>query len=233
MRDVAGKERDRPLPAQGRRLLVLRPEPGASATIARAATLGLKTVAIPLFTVVSLAWEAPEPGGHDALMLTSANALRDAGPALARYRTLPTYAVGEATAAAARAAGFGDVRVGDKDAVALLERMAADGVRRPLHLAGREHREAGHPALTITRRTVYAADPVEALPVLADGVIALLHSPRAGRVFAGLVEDRSTIAIAAISPAVAHAAGDGWQAVAIAAAPNDAALLGAVLTLLG
>ena len=231
MNAIAGVERDGPLPSQGRRILVLRPVPGASATVKRAKALGLDAIATPLFTVVPLAWDAPDPEAHDALMLTSANALRHAGPTLARYHPLPVYAVGTATAAAARAAGFGNVHVGDTDAAALLDRMAADGVTRPLHLAGREHRDATHPALTITRRTVYAADAVDALPVVADGAIALLHSPRAAALFARLVADRDTIAIAAISAATAAAAGGGWQAMAIAESPNDAALLQAALTL--
>jgi uroporphyrinogen-III synthase len=216
--------------------LVLRPEPGAATTIKRAEALGFDAIAAPLFTIVPLNWNAPDPADHDALMLTSANALRHAGEALARYRALPVYAVGEATAAAARNAGLTDIRIGQGDAADLLAMMTAAGLMRPLHLAGREHRDAGHPALTIARRLVYAADPVAALPLaardaLTDGAVALLHSPRAAALFATLVKDHAGIKIAAISPAVADAAGEGWLAVAIAVAPNDTALLNAVAQL--
>ena len=55
--------------------------------------------------------------------------------------------------------------------------------------------------------------------------VALIHSPRAGRRLAELVEDRRTIAIAAISDAAAEAAGDGWQIVEAAEKPADEALL--------
>jgi uroporphyrinogen-III synthase len=210
--------------------LVLRPEPGAAATVRRAEALGFDTITAPLFTVAPLAWDAPDPADHDALMLTSANTLRHAGTDLAHYRALPVYAVGETTAAAARSAGFANIRIGQSDAADLLALMAADGIQRPLHLAGREHRDIDHPALTITRRIVYAADPVAALPgtareALAGGAVALLHSPRAASLFAALVDKRSMIRIAAISPATAEAAGNGWLGVAIAAAPNDTELL--------
>lgn len=215
-------------------LLVLRPQPGAAATIARAAALGLEAIAAPLFTLAPLAWAPPDPAAHDALMLTSANAVRHGGPAIAAYRALPVYAVGAATGAAATTAGFGDVRIGDGDAAALLARMAAEGVRRPLHLAGREHRDIAHPALTITRSIVYAADPVGALPVAARealdrGAVALLHSPRAAALFARLLGDaglsRAHVAAAAISAATGRAAGEGWRALLVAERPDDDALL--------
>jgi uroporphyrinogen-III synthase len=219
-----------------RRLLVLRPEPGGAVTVARAEAAGFATTAVPLFAIVPVTWNPPDPAAHDALMLTSANAVRQAGEALATYRHLPTYAVGEATAAAARAAGFRDIHTGQTDATELLDRMAANGVKRPLHLTGREHRDAAHPALTITRHIVYAADPVPALPAsageaLAAGAIGLLHSPRAASLFATLVADRATIRIAAISPATAQAAGAGWRTIAIATAPTDTALLEAAASL--
>jgi uroporphyrinogen-III synthase len=231
MNGSLGDERDGPLPAQRRRgVLVLRPEPGTSATVQRAEELGFDAISTPLFTIAPLIWDAPDPADHDALMFTSANALRHAGEALASYRALPAYAVGETTAAAARAAGFPNVRTGRNDAADLLTLMAAEGFRYPLHLAGREHRDIDHPALTITRRMVYTANPVAILPLaaskaLADGAIALLHSPRAAALFAALAGERATIRIAAISPATAAAAGSGWATVAIAAAPTDAELL--------
>ena len=57
------------------------------------------------------------------------------------------------------------------------------------------------------------------------GAVALIHSPRAGRRFAELVENRGSIAIAAISRAAAEAAGAGWECVEAADQPTDDALL--------
>ena len=81
-------------------LLVLRPEPGASATAARIAARGVDAVVSPLFEVRPLPWEAPPPEDFDALLLTSAQAARHGGTALGQYHSLPLYAVGAATAAA-------------------------------------------------------------------------------------------------------------------------------------
>jgi len=214
-----------------KKVLVLRPEPGATTTVSRAAAYGLTGIAAPIFTVGPIAW-TPPPERPDALMLTSANAVRHAGPALMLYRTLPAYTVGSATAEAAVTAGLGDVRIGPSDAAALLDMMGRDGVRSALHVAGREHKDVIHPMVRVTRRIVYGADPVASLPdaaqhALAERAVALLHSPRAAALFAGLVDERSGVAIAAISPAAAEAAGGGWRAIAIAEHPSDASLLAA------
>jgi len=207
-------------------LLVLRPEPGARRTLARAAALGLRARAVPLFEIVALAWDAPDPAAFDALLLTSANAVRQAGAALARYQGLPVHAVGAATAAAARAAGFGDVRTGPGDVRALLAGLAPP--LRLLHPCGEDRRDAAANGITITPVPVYAAresDPVGLAAALAEEPVVLLHSPRAAARFAALVEDRAGLTLVAISAAAADAAGGGWRQVAIAERPSDEALL--------
>lgn len=218
-------------------LLVLRPEPGAAATTTRAIAAGWQVIAAPIFTVAPLDWDAPDPAAHDALMLTSMQAVRHAGPQLESYRALPAYAVGEATGAAAIQAGFADVRIGAADAALLVAMMVRDGVTRPLHLAGREHRLLDAAPIPIERRIVYGADPVDALPAAARAAldrraIALLHSPRAGAVLAGLLEqagiDSATVRIAAISAA---AASGPWTIVEVAENPTDSALLAAAARL--
>ncbi|QJU59380.1 uroporphyrinogen III synthase HEM4 [Sphingomonas sp. AP4-R1] len=222
------------------RLLVLRPEPGARATAQRIAALGHEAIVTPLFTVAPVAWQAPDPTDHDALILTSANAVRHAGPGLADLAGLPVYAVGAATATAAREAGLSVRAAGLSDGAALLAHAAADGVRTPLHLAGADHRAISQDGCELRRIIVYRADPVARLPdearrALADGAIALLHSPRAAALFSGLVAEgeipRGSIAIAAISAATARAAGEGWRSTSLAALPTDEALLAAALLL--
>jgi uroporphyrinogen-III synthase len=219
-----------------RRLLVLRPEPGASATAERAAARGWTVIKSPLFEVRACDWSAPDAADQDAVMMTSANAARLGGKGLAGLIHLPLYAVGAATAEAARGAGFTDIRTGTGDGAALLQQAAADGVARLLHLAGRDHRDLSHAAVAIERRMVYRSDPTdmlsdEAAAVLNAGAIALLHSPRAASRFALLVREariaRAMIRIAAISAAALEAAGPGWAAAATARSPNDDALLAA------
>ena len=211
-----------------RPLLILRPQPGAEETAARAKALGLEPVVAPLFTIEPLAWEPPEPGIFDAVLLTSANAARHAGPALSRFTSLPCWAVGAATAAAARAAGVADIRSGPANGGALAEAAASAGVRHALHLHGRDHVPLFAPGLSLIDRAVYAAEPVER-PLIdlgaLQGSVALLHSPRAAALFGALVSERSGIALATISEAAALAAGGGWAEVAVAREPRDEALL--------
>lgn len=223
-----------------RPLLVLRPEPGASATMRRAAALGWQVVTTPLFHLCACAWSPPDPADHDAVMMTSANAARLGGPGLAGFVHLPLYAVGPATAEAARVAGFADIRIGAGDGAALVEQAACDGVKALLHLAGRDHRAIGHAAVAIERRLVYRSDPVAILPLAAhaaleEGAIALLHSPRAASLFATLADAaglaRAGIRIAAISTTALDAAGSGWGATTVARAPRDDALLAAAASL--
>jgi uroporphyrinogen-III synthase len=206
------------------RLLVLRPEPGASATAERARTRGLDPIVVPLFEVEPVAWRAPEPGGFDGVLLTSANAVRQAGEGLESLRGLKAYAVGEATAEAARQAGFDLAATGEAGVDRLLGSIEAD--LKLLHLCGENHIAVEDARQTVTPVIVYRSEAVDT-PDLPDvqGAVAMIHSPRAARRFAGLVDDRSSISIAAISDVAAMAAGDGWKHVAVADQPSDEALL--------
>lgn len=204
-----------------RRLLVLRPEPGASATVDEARRRGLEAIAAPLFEVEAVAWEAPDPAQFDALLLTSANAVRHGGEGLKALLGLSVYAVGDATADAAREAGFVIAAAGDAGVEELLASIGSD--LKLLHPCGAD-RHAAH--RQITTITVYRANTIPA-PNLggAAGSVALIHSPRAGRRFAELIREKAGIAVAAISPAAAQAAGSGWERVEAADRPSDDALL--------
>ena len=203
------------------RVLVLRPEPGASATVERARALGLDAVAVPLFEIEPVDWEAPDGDAFDGLLLTSANAVDRVAEQL---RALPVYAVGEATAAAARSAGLTVRAVGDSGVDALL--ASIEPHLRLLHLCGEDRRPPVDARQRITPIPVYRAKAVERPDLsAARGAVALIHSPRASRRFAQLVPARGSTAIAAISPAAAEAVGPGWSAVESASEPKDEALL--------
>ena len=206
-----------------RRLLILRPEPGASASAERARGLGLDPQMCPLFAVQPIAWTPPDPTRFDALLLTSANAMRHGGPGLTALASLPVIAVGEATAKAARAAGFIVASLGTSGAKALFEGLP--GRQNLLHLAG-EHHGGDHRHHHVETLTVYRAGVIAdpGLPDLA-GMVVAVHSPRGGARLAELVPDRSATAIAAISEAAAMACGPGWEAVESADRPSDSALL--------
>lgn len=211
-----------------RRVAVLRPEPGASATVERARARGLDAFAIPLFAIEPVDWPAPDPGDFDALLLTSANALRSAGQQLAGLRALPVHAVGAATAEAAREAGFDIASTGDAGVERLLGSIEP-GLRL-LHLCGEDRRTSAAGGHQVTAVPVYRAQPRDEADLgQAAGSVALIHSPRAGERFARLVDElgiaRATIAIAAISGAAAAAAGGGWASADAAESPDDDALL--------
>lgn len=210
-----------------RSLVILRPEPGASASLDRARAMGLEASALPLFEIVAVDWQAPDPQDFDAILMTSANAARCAGDRLRHYRRLPVYAVGEATAAEARAAGLSVAAVGRGAIEDLLPLIPAK--LRLLHFCGERRRQFDPGDRTITPLVVYRAEPlpVANLASALEGKVAAVHSPAAGARIADLVtgKDRQSIRIAAISPAAAQAAGIGWSAVEFAQVPSDEALL--------
>lgn len=212
------------------RVLVIRPEPGASATVMRARDRGIDAISVPLFTVEPIAWTAPDSNLFDGLLVTSANAMRHGGESLGNLQALPVFAVGKTTAEAARDAGFGVAAIGNSGADHLLERLDPD--LRLLHLCGEDRSEPKEAPQAITRLIVYRSRPIEK-PDLSSArhVIALVHSPRAAQRLAQLVEDRRSIIIAAISRAAASAVGAGWESVHIAAQPTDDAMLALVARL--
>ncbi|QUT06182.1 uroporphyrinogen-III synthase [Sphingobium phenoxybenzoativorans] len=214
-----------------RPLLILRPEPGASRTAQAAAALGLAVDCYPLFLTTPIPWTGPEPHFVDAVMFTSANGARLAGPQLDRYRHLPAYAVGEVTAEAVRAAGFAPVHVGTRGVQELAAMIADRGHQWVLHISGRDIRTFDPGDLRVTSASVYASvesgHAADFAPHLVPGGVILIHSPRAGQRLADLVPPpvRATLHIAAISPAALEAAGGGWASGHAAARPDDAALL--------
>jgi uroporphyrinogen-III synthase len=206
-----------------RRLLILRPEPGATATVEKARSLGLEASAVPLFAVEPVEWQAPAPDGFDGLLLTSANAVRHGGEKLETLCGLPVYAVGEATAEAAGEAGFEITATGDAGVERLL--ASIDRGLRLLHLCGAYRAEPTNAAQEITPIIVYRSKAIDVPDLPTGETVALIHSPRAGGRFAELAANRDTISIVAISHAAADAVGRGWKSVDVAQQPTDDALL--------
>ena len=217
-------------------LVILRPEPGASETEARAQALGLTTIKLPLFKVAAEAWEAPPASTFDALLLTSANAARLGGAGLAAYAGLPCLAVGEATAAAARKAGIDPVWVGPDNGASALSEAAARGWTSLLWLCGVQHSPLAHPGITLSIMPVYSAHAVESAnaartAAFAHPAIILLHSQRAGWALADMAIDRQRFGLIAISAGVAAVAGEGWAWVHWPELPRDQDMLELAATL--
>jgi len=143
--------------------------------------------------------------------------------------------VGKATADAARRGGFEVAGVGEAGAAALIDQAEAAGVRRALHLAGRERTIAAG-GIVAQVATVYASERRTPADVARlTGNIALVQSARGGAWLGALVDthaiDRSGIALVAVSPSVAAAAGSGWEQVIVPAAMTSEALIEAAIAL--
>jgi uroporphyrinogen-III synthase len=212
-------------------VIAIRPEPGCSATVAAGEALGLAMRGVPLTAIRPRGWEPPA-GKIDALLLGSANAVRQAGASLAPFRGCPAYAVGEATAAAAREAGLVVARTGQGGLQSLLDGLSTP--MRLLRLAGEEHLPLRPPpGISIDTCIVYAAQPLpmpdELAQTLGEGALVLLHSAAAARHLAGECDRlgilRERVGLAALGPRILEAAGPGWQLARAAAEPSEPALL--------
>ena len=105
---------------------IARPRPGADETAARLDALGLgpdfETLVSPMIALEPVSHPRPV-ADFRALVFTSASALDRFTPAPGDL-ALPVFVVGERTAAAAREAGFTDVRVGAGDSADLAALVA-------------------------------------------------------------------------------------------------------------
>jgi uroporphyrinogen-III synthase len=212
--------------------LALRPEPGLSATLEKADAAGLTITGLALSEIRPVAWDCPDPTGIDGMLIGSANAILHGGAPLANLKDKPVYAVGEATAAAARNAGFRIAMTGSGGLQGVLDAIAA-----PLHLlriAGEERVTlAPPPGVTFQEVIAYRSVPLPldpVAPLLAKGdALVLLHSAATARHFAQecarLGLPRAVITLAALGPRIAAAAGTGWAAVHSAVSHDEASLL--------
>lgn len=216
------------------KLLVIRPQPGADATALRAEAVGFEVAVVPLFAIEPVAWEMPQVGEYDALMLTSGNAVRQARDGLDGLKDLPTFVVGAATARAAEQTLSAVQAIGNAGVDAILSKIQAAGHNRILWLAGEDRTDPSIPlGMTLDTRTVYRSalltEPADFADIVASCGAVMLHSSRAALHFLSLCQahgtTRTEIRIAPLSAAIAESAGDGWQEIITAPEPNDAALL--------
>lgn len=228
------------------RILITRPKEDAATFAARLAALGHETRLEPLLAI------RPRPGaslpleGAQALLFTSANGVR-AAARLTAERGLPALCVGDATARAARDAGFGAVEsaAGDVAALtALVKRRARPGGGPLVHVAGTVTAGDLSGALAaagfdVRRAVLYEAVRAERLSpptrqALAAGTIdaVALFSPRTARTFARIVREEALEAPVArvdmlcLSAAVAEALDSlPGRRLLVAAEPTQDALI--------
>ena len=244
-----GTERDvtQFAPRQAIRALVTRPREEAESLASPLAARGVSPVIEPMMQIHYRAATALDLTTVQAILCTSVNGVR----ALARVtgdRRLPLFAVGEATAARARAEGFTAVESAG-GAVADLVRLVVERLRPQngglLHVAGDVVAGDLVGALrargfVIERSVLYEARPVGALSAsavcaLRSGIIdlALFFSPRTAAIFVRLANDagvvpycRTITALAISAEADAVLAGLPWRNRLVSERPNRPALLG-------
>lgn len=211
-------------------LVVIRPEPGNSATCAAAREMGLEPVSAPLFEIEAVDWDAPDEH-FDAILAGSANVFRHGGPGLARFVDVPVIAVGEKTAAAARSAGFAVSRIGEGGLQPVVATLPPGNYIR---IAGEDRVTLTPPeGVRIVTVVTYAsrkrAVSAALQSALNRGAVVLLHSGEAARHFAQECErlgiSKESLHLACLAPRIAELAGNGWGTVAVAAGRTDKEVL--------
>lgn len=220
------------------RVWVTRASPGAERTADALRKLGHSPLLSPVMRVKQLP-AALDLTGVAALAFTSANGV-EAFAVRSPDRDLKVFAVGDATAQAAREAGFGEVISAHGDVEALGKLLASAELPEGavvLHPGGRELAgdlpAAAGPGVSIRRVALYetvARAPSEALSVMDTGGVdaVLVHSSKAARRVAAVCapwrEGRAWYY--ALSPAVAAPLLEaGFEKVRAAPFPDEAALL--------
>lgn len=233
-------------------VLITRPAADAGTTARAVAERGFAPLIEPMLSIRWLAPVLPDLENVQAILFTSANGVRGIAR-LAEIPDVPAWTVGDATAEAARAAGFRRIASAGGDARSLADAVTRD--LRPdggtlLHAAGSD--VAGDLAAVLAgagfdvhRAILYEAMPAVTLSPAARRALeteavhsALFFSPRTVRTFvrlvtqAGLARWCGAVEALCLSRACAEAAGscdEGtdrmWRAVRVADHPFQDALL--------
>jgi uroporphyrinogen-III synthase len=208
-----------------KRVLVTRPRDEAEALAAQLEVMGFEPLIEPLIDIRSIADARIDWTNAQAVAFTSANGVR-ADAVASLPRSLTVFAVGKATAVAARAAGFGTVIEGS----GTVEGLASLVVEHCQPVEGKVIHVSGSvvardfsallsaSGLTVERAMVYEAVPAislvsQTLDRLVHNTvdIALFFSPRTARTFvslmtgAGLADKMISVTALTLSEAVAGA----------------------------
>ncbi|HEY3918627.1 MAG TPA: uroporphyrinogen-III synthase [Stellaceae bacterium] len=233
------------------RVLITRAEGDAEKLARRLAGRGHQSMIESLMTIRfrpdTARGVAPFLEGVQAALFTSANGVRAFAAATPR-RDFRAFAVGDATAAAARDAGFAEVTsaggaIDDLAQLVIARLKAKDGAL--IHAAGSV--TAGDLAglldaagFIVRRAVLYDATPAERLSAATRAAIqhgeidaALFFSPRNAATFVRLAADLNEgcqhMTAIALSAAVAERLAPlPWRRVAVAPTPNEDAVLAAL-----
>jgi uroporphyrinogen-III synthase len=234
-------------------VLVTRPAPDNEKTAQALAARGFQALLSPTLRFEAMPFYDDHGAAYDGVILTSANAARAVENHEFKLRLvdLPSFAVGEHTAEAARLAGFKNIISAKGDAGALRDAVIKSAAAKTIkasgtlcYLAGADlardlAAELGERGFTVITHTAYRMIPVESFrgdvtdAFQAGGIEAVLHfSRRSARAFVGAARaagvEVSALALPqyCMSDAVGMVLRDaGAMQIAVAAAPNEAALI--------
>lgn len=233
-------------------VFVTRPAPDNEKTAQALRARGYEVLLSPTMRFEAIAFRDDDDATYDAVILTSANAIRAIEHHAARQRLieLPAFAVGDHTADVARSAGFRNVSSAKGDAGSLrnllLKTVAAKKLTKRAtfcHLAGADlahdfAADLGARGFTVVTHTAYRMVPIGSFPPAvsdafrSDRIKAVMHySRRSARAFldaaraAGVEISALALPQCCISDAVAGVLRDaGAMQVAAARTPDEAAL---------
>lgn len=237
-------------------VLVTRPVPDNEKTAAALRARGYGTLLSPMLRYEAIPFHDEDDAAYDAVVITSANAIRaiESHPSRMRLFGLRAFTVGEHSAEAARGAGFGEVISAKAGAHALsdliVKNVAAGKLKKGAtlcYLAGADlahdlAADLGARGFTVVTHTTYRMVPVVGFPAgirdafRADGIQAVLHySRRSARAFLDAARadgvEISALALpqCCISDAVAGILREaGAMQVAAARTPDEAAVIDAL-----
>jgi uroporphyrinogen-III synthase len=176
------------------RILLTRPQPGATQTADALQARGHVPIVAPLFQIEILSKVDPKAAEWAAILLTSANALLGIVKSAGRsaWRGVPVFTVGDRTAQAAREAGFTNVTSAAGNVNDLIGVIAAQlkPPARLLYLVGEERtgdlagalqaKNFAVDTVVVYRFLVAPALPGPAAAALTSDIEGVLHFSRRG-----------------------------------------------------
>ena len=221
------------------KILLTRPREDSEILAREIAVQGYNPVIEPMMEIINLPVILPDLKKFSGLVFTSANGVRAFGK-ISSDRTLPVYAVGEATADETTRAGFKTAHNCGGTLESLNSYLAQHQITNVLHLSGTHI--AGNViagGAPVPRLALYEGRAAESIsPALAEllkkGDIAkiLFYSPRTAKIFTNLVKkhDMATnigvCTALCLSDSVVNFLSDlPWKKIEVAAAPDRAHIL--------
>ncbi len=232
-------------------LLITRPQPDATQLAEKLCTLGHQSVVAPLFEIIYNDDRQIDLANIGGLIFTSRNGVRallrhnNIEAHIEAHKNLPIFAIGAATAALAKAAGWHTIYEAGGDVAALValivEKISASAATAPLlHIAG-QHRAGDVQAalrahnIQVKRAVLYRAQalawPPRIIALLQAEQIAgiLLYSQRAAHqfftLFNALAAPPALPVFYCLSPAIAAIVVAAGGRAKIAPQPQTQALL--------